>query len=148
MRLEEMRASVGNEIGVSGWHTVTQEMIDRFADITGDAYWIHTDPQRASSESPFGITIAHGFLTTSLLSKMLHDAVTIELPAKFRVNYGFNKLRFPSPVPSGSRIRAHITANAVRDIDGGVEMVWGVVVEIEGKSKPALAAEWLIRAYD
>jgi acyl dehydratase len=148
MRLEEMRASVGNEIGVSGWHAVTQEMIDRFADITGDAYWIHTDPQRASSESPFGVTIAHGFLTTSLLSKMLHDAVTIELPAKFRVNYGFNKLRFPSPVPSGSRIRAHITANAVRDIDGGVEMVWGVVVEIEGKPKPALAAEWLIRAYD
>jgi acyl dehydratase len=148
MRLEEMRSSVGSEIGVSGWQTVTQEMIDRFAEITGDRYWIHTDPDRARAESPFGATIAHGFLTTSLLSRMVHDAVDMELPSRFRVNYGFNKLRFPAPVPSGSRIRAHITANAVRDIDGGVEIVWGVVVEIEGKPKPALAAEWLIRAYD
>jgi acyl dehydratase len=148
MRLEEMRASVGSEIGVSGWHTVTQEMIDRFAEITGDRYWIHTDPERARAESPFGATIAHGFLTTSLLSKLMHDAVELELPSRFRVNYGFNRLRFPSPVPSGSRIRARITANAVRDIAGGVEIVWGVVVEIEAKPKPALAAEWLIRAYD
>jgi acyl dehydratase len=148
MQLDEMRASVGSEIGVSGWHTITQEMIDQFAEITGDRYWIHTDPQRARAESPFGATIAHGFLTTSLLSKLMHDAVDMQLPSRFRVNYGFNKLRFPSPVPSGSRIRARITANAVRDIEGGVEIVWGVVVEIEGKPKPALAAEWLIRAYD
>jgi acyl dehydratase len=148
MRLDEMRASVGSEIGVSQWHTVTQEMIDRFAEITGDQYWIHTDPERARAESPFGATIAHGFLTTSLLSKLMHDAVDMELPSRFRVNYGFNRLRFPAPVPSGSRIRAHVTTNAVRDIEGGVEIVWGVVVEIEGKPKPALAAEWLIRAYD
>jgi acyl dehydratase len=148
MRLDEMRASVGSEIGVSQWHAVTQEMIDRFAEITGDQYWIHTDPDRARAESPFGATIAHGFLTTSLLSKLMHDAVDMELPSRFRVNYGFNRLRFPAPVPSGSRIRARITANAVRDIEGGVEIVWGVVVEIEGKPKPALAAEWLIRAYD
>jgi acyl dehydratase len=148
MRLDEMRAAAGSEIGVSDWHTVTQEMIDRFAEITGDRYWIHTDPERARAESPFGTTIAHGFLTTSLLSKLVHEAVDVEWPSRFRVNYGFNRLRFPAPVPSGSRIRAHITAIAVRDIEGGVEIVWGVVVEIEGKPKPALAAEWLIRAYD
>jgi acyl dehydratase len=148
MRLDEMRSSVGSVVGISSWHTVTQEMIDRFAEITGDRYWIHTDPERARAESPFGATIAHGFLTTSLLSKMMHDAVDLDLPSRFRVNYGFNRLRFPAPVPAGSRIRAHITANAVRDIEGGVEIVWGVLVEIESHPKPALAAEWLIRAYD
>jgi acyl dehydratase len=148
MQLDEMRAAVGNEIGVSSWHTITQDMIDRFAEITGDRYWIHTDPERARTESPFGATIAHGFLTTSLLSKLMHDAVDLDLPSRFRVNYGFNRLRFPAPVPSGSRVRARITANAVRDIKGGVEIEWGVVVEIDGTAKPALAAEWLIRAYD
>lgn len=148
MQLDEMRAATGREIGVSQWQTVTQQMIDQFAELTGDRYWIHTDPERARKESPFGTTIAHGFLTTSLLSKMVHEAVATEFPGRFRVNYGFNKLRYVSPVPCDARIRAHITVNAVRDIEGGVELAWGVVVEIEGKAKPALAAEWLIRAYD
>jgi acyl dehydratase len=148
MQLEEMRAATGREIGVSEWTTITQPMIDQFAQLTGDTYWIHTDPERARTDSPFGTTIAHGFLTTSLMSKMIHEAVPAEFPGRFRVNYGFNRLRYVSPVPVDSRIRAHVTVNAVRDIEGGVELVWGVVVEIDGKPKPALAAEWLIRAYD
>jgi acyl dehydratase len=147
MRIEEIRAAAGREVGVSQWLTVTQEMIDRFADVTGDHQWIHVDVERARRESPFGTTIAHGFLTTSLLSQMIHDALEMEIPSRLRVNYGFNRLRFAAPVPAGARIRAHITPNAVKDIEGGYEIAWGVTVEIENQAKPALAAEWLIRIY-
>lgn len=147
MRIDEIRAAAGREAGVSGWLTVTQEMIDRFADVTGDHQWIHVDVERARRESPFGTTIAHGFLTTSLLSQMIHDAVEMEIPSRLTVNYGFNRLRYVSPVPADSRIRAHITVNSVKDVEGGCEIAWGVAVEIEGREKPALAAEWLIRIY-
>jgi acyl dehydratase len=147
MGIDEIRAGAGREAGVSQWLTVTQEMIDRFADATGDHQWIHVDVERARRESPFGATIAHGFLTTSLLSKMIHEAVEMEIPSRLRVNYGFNRLRFAAPVPAGSRIRAHITPNAVKDVEGGCEIAWGVTVEIENQAKPALAAEWLIRIY-
>jgi acyl dehydratase len=147
MRIEEVQASIGREAGVSEWLPVTQEMIDQFAALTGDRQWIHVDPERARRESPFGATVAHGFLTVSLLSRLVSQAVEVEIESKMRINYGFNKLRFPAPVPSGSRIRAHVTPNAVRDIDGGIEIAWGVVVEVEGRAKPALAAEWLIRVY-
>jgi acyl dehydratase len=147
MRIDEIRAGAGREAGVSRWLTVTQEMIDRFADVTADHQWIHVDVERARRESPFGATIAHGFLTTSLLPKMIHEAVEMEIPSRLRVNYGFNRLRFAAPVPAGARIRAHITPNAVKDIEGGCEIAWGVTVEIENHAKPALAAEWLIRIY-
>ena len=147
MRIDEIRAAAGREIGVSQWLTVTQEMIDRFADVTGDHQWIHVDAERARTESPFGATIAHGFLTTSLLSKMIHEAVDMEIPSRLTVNYGFNRLRYVSPVRSGSRIRARIAPNAVKDVDGGCEIAWGVTVEIENQARPALAAEWLIRIY-
>jgi acyl dehydratase len=147
MRIDEIRAGAGREAGVSQWLTVTQEMIDRFADVTGDHQWIHVDVERARRESPFGATIAHGFLTTSLLARMIHEAVEMEIPSRLRVNYGFNRLRFAAPVPAGTRIRAHITPNAVKDIEGGCEIAWGVTVEIENQAKPALAAEWLIRIY-
>jgi len=147
MRIEEIRGSLGREAGVSPWLAVTQETIDRFADATGDHQWIHVDADRARRESPFGTTIAHGFLTTSLLSRMIHEAVEMEIPSRLRVNYGFNRLRFPAPVPAGARIRAHITPNAVKDVEGGCEIAWGVTVEIENQAKPALAAEWLIRIY-
>ncbi len=147
MQTEEIRESIGREAGVSPWLTVTQEMIGRFADLTGDHQWIHTDPERARRESPFHTTIAHGFLTVSLLSRMIHEAIELEIPARLRVNYGFNRLRFPAPVPAGARLPAHVTPNAVRDVEGGVEIAWGITVEIENQPKPALAAEWLIRAY-
>jgi acyl dehydratase len=147
MRIEEIRASIGQEAGVSPWLTVTQEMIDRFADVTDDHQWIHVDPERARRESPFGATIAHGFLTTSLLAKLIHEAVEMDIPSRLRVNYGFNRLRYVSPVPSGSRIRAHFAPSAVKDVEGGVEIAWTATVEIENREKPALAAEWLIRIY-
>lgn len=147
MRIEELQASIGREAGVSDWLTVTQELIDAFAALTGDRQWIHVDPERAGRESPFGVTVAHGFLTVVLLSKLVSQAVNLQIDCKMRVNYGFNRLRFPSPVPAGSRIRARVTPNAVRDVAGGVEIAWGVVVEVENQSKPALAAEWLVRAY-
>ena len=147
MHVDDIQRAVGKECGVSGWAEVSQDMVDRFADLTGDRQWIHVDADRAERESPFGGTVAHGFLTTALLSRLVHDAVDLHSAAKLGVNYGFNRLRFPSPVKVGSRIRARVTANAVRDVQGGVEIAWGVVVEIENQAKPALAAEWLVRLY-
>ncbi len=147
MRVEDIRQSIGKEAGTSGWLTVSQETVDQFADLTGDRQWIHVDPERARRESPFGAAVAHGFLTVALLSRLVREAVDVQADAKLRVNYGFNRLRFPAPVPVGSRIRARVTPNAVRDFDGGIEVAWGVLVEIESQPKPALAAEWLVRMY-
>ena len=138
---------MGREAGVSDWLVVTQELIDGFAELTGDQQWIHVDLDRARSESPFGATIAHGFLTVALLSRLVSEAADVQSDCKLRVNYGFNRLRFPAPVAAGSRIRARVTPNAVRDVEGGIEIAWGVVVEIENQAKPALAAEWLVRFY-
>ena len=135
------------EAGVSGWLEVTQGLIDQFAVLTGDRQWIHLDAERARRESPFGATVAHGFLTVALLSRMVSEAVDLRVDCKMRVNYGFNRLRFPAPVTAGSRIRAHVTPNAVRDVEGAIEIAWGLVVEIENHAKPALAAEWLVRIY-
>ena len=147
MQLEELKTSIGREAGVSPWFEVTQDLIDGFAAISGDWQWIHVDPARAQRESPFGATVAHGFLTVALLSRLTTEAVDLRTDSKLRVNYGFNHLRFPAPVPAGSRIRAHLTPNAVRDVEGGVEIAWGIVVEVENQAKPALAAEWLVRVY-
>jgi len=147
MTLDQLRSRVGQEIGASPWHTVTQEQINRFAEVTGDDQWIHCDVERAKRESPYGTTIAHGFLTVSLLSKFSRETISIDGPYKMRINYGFNRLRFTGGVPAGSRIRAHFTLNSIKDVDGGVELVWGVSVEVEGREKPALVAEWLGRTY-
>jgi acyl dehydratase len=147
MRIEEVQASIGREAGVSEWITVTQEMIAQFAALTGDSQWIHVDGERARRESPFAATVAHGFLTVALLSGLVSQAVDVQMEHKMRINYGFNRLRFPAPVPAGSRIRAHVTPNAVRDVEGGIEIAWGVAVEVENQTKPALAAEWLVRTY-
>lgn len=143
--IAELAGLVGSEIGVSGWVEVTQEKIDRFADLTGDRQWIHIDRERAAAESPFGTTIAHGFLTLSLLSAMIQDAVRFESLARLTVNYGFNRVRFPSPVPAGARVRARVSVNSVRAVENGTEIVWGVLVEIENHPKPAIAAEWVTR---
>jgi acyl dehydratase len=141
--LDELRGLIGQEAGVSDWVAVTQEMIDRFADLTGDDQWIHVDVDRAKKETPFGATIAHGFLTVSLLSNLSRQAVEVRGDFKMRINYGFNKLRFVSPVPAGSRIRGHLSPLKVTEN----EVTWQVTVELEGRDKPALVAEWLGRFY-
>ena len=145
--IEALRKTIGKEAGVSDWLLVSQEMINQFADATGDHQWIHLDAERAKAESPFGTTIAHGFLTMSLLVQLMADAVQIEEQPRLSVNYGFNRLRFVSPVPSNSRIRVRVVTMSVKDVDGGVEICWGITVELEGRDKPALVAEWLGRRY-
>jgi acyl dehydratase len=147
MTLDQLRASVGQELGVSGWHEITQREIDQFAAITGDDQWIHVDPVRAARESPYGATIAHGFLTVSLLSQLINEAITVDGDFKLRVNYGFNRLRFTGAVPSGSRVRGRFTLQSIKDVEGGVEIAWLSTVEVEGRDKPALVAEWLGRTY-
>jgi acyl dehydratase len=144
---EELKALVGREAGVSGWFAVTQELISQFAELTGDTQWIHVNPERARAESPFGNTIAHGFLTLSLMSRLVREAVDLPDDFKMGVNYGFNRLRFPAPVPAGARIRARVALNALKESPGHVEIAWGVTIEIEDGDKPALVAEWLIRKY-
>ena len=145
--IEELRDLAGQEAGVSDWLTVDQSMIDAFAEVTSDRQWIHVDPQRVKTESRFGRTIAHGFLTLSLLSRLSHDTVQISGNFAMRINYGLNRVRFPAPVPEGSRIRARFTVGSVEDIDGGYQVVWLVTVDVEGSQKPALAAEWILRFY-
>jgi acyl dehydratase len=141
--IEELKSLTGKEVGVSDWLTVTQEMIDRFADVTGDHQWIHVDRERAKRETPFGSTIAHGFLTVSLLPQLSQQTITVQGDFKMRINYGFNRLRFVSPVRAGSKIRARFTAQSVMDN----EVTWLVTVEVEGQEKPAVVAEWLGRFY-
>lgn len=145
--VEELRTLLGQQVGASDWIEITQKMIDGFADLTGDDQWIHIDVERTKRESPFGGPIAHGFLTVSLLSKLTREAVDVRGDYRLRVNYGFNRLRFPAPVPAGSLVRALVKAEGLKDIEGGIEVSWGVNVEISGMSKPALAAEWITRMY-
>jgi acyl dehydratase len=147
MQIDEIRASIGREAGVSDWFTVTQDLINRFADLSGDHQWIHVDLERARRESPFGTTIAHGFLTVALMTPLVSQAVDQGMESGRRLNYGFNKLRFPAPVRAGSRIRARVTPNSLREVEGGHEVAWGVVIEVENQEKPAVAAEWLLRIY-
>jgi acyl dehydratase len=141
--IEALKSLTGQEVGVSDWIQITQEMIDRFADATGDHQWIHVDPERAKRETPFGSTIAHGFLTVSLLPQLSQQAMNVQGDFKMRINYGFNRLRFVSPVPAGSKIRARFTAQTVTEN----EVTWLVTVDVEGQEKPAVVAEWLGRFY-
>jgi acyl dehydratase len=147
MTLQDLRGQIGKELGISDWHVVTQSQIDQVAAVTGDHQWIHLDQDRASSESPYGTTIAHGFLTVSLLPMLISEAIVITGAHKMRVNYGFNRLRFTGAVPSGARIRGRFTLQSVKDVEGGVEITWLSTVEVEGRDKPALVAEWLGRTY-
>ena len=145
--IDELKTLVGQELGASEWHVVSQEQIDKFAEVTGDNQWIHVDAERAKRESPYGAPIAHGFLTMSLLSGLIKKAVEIRGDYKMKINYGFNRLRFTGGVPAGSRVRAKYALSSVKDVEGGVEIAWGVTVEVEGQTKPALVAEWLGRTY-
>jgi acyl dehydratase len=145
--VEALRGLVGQEIAVGDWYTVTQEQINAFANVTGDHQWIHTDIDRCARESPFGTTVAHGFLTLSLLSTLHSQAVQIRANAKMSINYGLNRLRFTSVVRSGARIRVRSVLQELKDIEGGLRLLWNVTVEIEGSAKPALVAEWLGQMY-
>lgn len=144
--LAQLKEAVGQEVGVSGWLTVPQERVDQFATATGDHQWIHVDPQRAA-DGPFGTTIAHGYLTLALLVPLMHDAYHVE-GVRMGLNYGLNRVRFPAPVPVGSRIRARVALNSLEDIGGGVQAVWGVTVEREGGDKPVCIAESVVRWYE
>ena len=134
-------------MAVSDWIEVTQAMIDAFADVTGDHQWIHVDVERAKRESPFGTTIAHGFLTLSLLTRTHSQAVSISADQKMGINYGLNRVRFVSPVPAGSRIRTRSKVQTVDDIPRGVQVTWHITVEREASDKPVLIAEWITRMY-
>jgi acyl dehydratase len=137
---------VGEEIAVSDWLEVTQARIEQFADATGDRQWIHVDQARAAVESPFKTTIAHGFLTLSLLSPLIRESIRFT-GLRMAISYGTNRVRFVSPVPSGARIRARITPSAVETVAGGFQVAWQVTIEREHGDKPACVAEWLVRYY-
>ncbi|ODT98377.1 MAG: dehydratase [Pseudonocardia sp. SCN 72-86] len=143
--VDELRKAVGETIGESGWFTVDQSRIDGFADATDDHQWIHVDVDKAA-KGPFGSTIAHGFLTLSLLPSLLKDVYSIE-GTKMGINYGLNRVRFTSPVPVGSKVRGVVELADVSDVAGGVQITTKVTVEIEGAERPALVAEWLTRQY-
>lgn len=145
--LEELRALVGQEVALSDWLAVTQERINQFADATGDHQWIHLDVERAQQESPYGTTIAHGFLTLSLLSYLMSQTVQLKLPLKMGINYGLNKVRFPAAVPAASRVRARAVLQNLEAIPGGQQLTWAITVEREGGDKPCCVAEWLVRYY-
>lgn len=142
--LARLREHVGREVATSDWLEVTQAHIDAFADATGDAQWIHLDSERAARESPYGATIAQGFLTLSLLTRMLQSALVIR-GARAAINVGFNRVRFTAPVRAGSRVRARFALAALDEVEGGVQLTWNVTVEREGEAKPALVAQWLGR---
>ena len=145
--IEELRAQVGQVIGVSPWHAVTQDMIDRFCEVTDDHQFIHSDPVRAKAETPFGGTIAHGFLTLSLLSMLARDAIPRLKDRAMGINYGFDRIRFMTPVKSGARVRGRFTLSEVVDRAEKLIMFrYAVSIEIEGSAKPALTADWLTLA--
>ena len=144
---DELADYKGKEVAVSEWLTVSQKMIDDFADATLDHQWIHVDAERAARDSPFGATVAHGFLTLSLLSHFVSKSIDLG-PSRLGVNYGLNRLRFTAPVRVDSRLRARFVLNDLQKIDGGVQMVWAVTIECEGSEKPVLVAEWLGRRYE
>jgi acyl dehydratase len=143
--IDELRAAAGEEIGVSAWHAVTQAEIDAFAEVTGDRQWIHVDRERAAT-SPFGGTIAHGLLTLSLGPRLLEELLTVEGVA-FGVNYGYGRVRFPAPVPAGSRVRMRAILLVVEEVAGGVQATIEQRFEREGSDKPVCVAESLGRFY-
>ncbi len=143
--LAALKGRLGEEIAVSEWLEVTQERINAFAAATGDDQWIHIDPQRAAA-SPLKTTIAHGFLTLSLVSILLRSTIQFP-PQRMAINYGLNRVRFITPVPAGARIRARIAPKAVDDVEGGTQVTWNVTLEREGADKPCAVVEWIVRYY-
>jgi acyl dehydratase len=144
--LQELAALAGQEVALSGWIDVPQTRIDSFANATDDHQWIHVDEARAAEESPFGGTVAHGFLTLSLLPAMLQNALKFE-NVKMVLNYGLNKVRFPAPLLAGSRVRGRLAVLSFSEVEGGVQVVWMVTMESADGGKPVCVAEFVMRGY-
>jgi acyl dehydratase len=144
--VQGVQSLVGQQLGYSDWVEVTQEQVNQFAEATGDHQWIHVDPERAKKESPFGGPIAHGYLTLSLLVPLVAQVLTIS-DVKMGVNCGLNKVRFPAPVPVGSKVRARVTLKECEEVAGGLQNVLAVTIEREGGDKPVCIAEWVTRQY-
>jgi acyl dehydratase len=144
--LGELKELVGQDVAVSDWVEISQQRVQQFADATGDHQWIHLDVERSKRESPYGGTIAHGFLTLSLLPMLMENAIRLS-DVRMGVNYGLNRVRFTAPVPVGSRVRAQLKLLAVEDIAGGAQVTWLVTIEREGSDKPVCVAESVSRRY-
>ena len=142
-----LRDLVGRELTLTDWFPITQERIDQFAEVTEDRQWIHLDRERAERESPYGTTIAHGFLTLSLLSRFMKEAIQIRGGVRMSINYGLNRVRFPSAVRTDSKIRARFTLQSLKDVPDALEAVFDTRVEVEGSDKPCCVAEWVVRYY-
>jgi acyl dehydratase len=140
-----LRRQIGQEVAVGEWLEITQDRISQFAEATEDRQWIHVDPARAAG-SPFKSTIAHGFLTLSLVSALLRSAIRVP-NQKMGINYGVNRVRFPAPVPAGSRVRGRFSPLAVDDVNGAHQVTWAITVERDGGDKPCCVAEWIVRYY-
>lgn len=145
--LDEIQALVGEEVGVSQWITVSQDRISQFADATGDHQWIHLDAERAGRESPYQSTIAHGFLSLSLLPAMGRQVIRYGDAVSMTINYGLNRVRFPAAVRSGTRVRGRFRLLSADEFAGGLQLAWAVTVESEDSEKPCVVAEWLTRVY-
>jgi acyl dehydratase len=145
--LQSLKGYIGREIATTDWLLVTQDRIRQFAEATEDRQWIHIDPERAERESPYRATIAHGFLTLSLLSYFIRQAIQVPRDVRLSVNYGLNRVRFPAPVRAGTEIRARATLQSVKDLPKGVEAVFGVSIEEKAAAKPCCVAEWIIHYY-
>jgi acyl dehydratase len=144
---QALKELLGKEIGTSEWFRVRQERIEQFAEATEDRQWIHVDRARASKESPYGTTIAHGFLTLSLMSHLMSTAVQIQGGIRLAVNYGLNRVRFPAAVRSDSRIRARVALLVLKELSDSVEATYAVTMEREESEKPGCVAEWIVRYY-
>ena len=145
--LNALKDFVGREFATSDWFEITQDRIQQFAEATEDRQWIHLDRDRAAKESPYGTTIAHGFLTLSLLSHFSKQALQVKNGVRMAVNYGLNRVRFPSPVHAGSKIRARFTLQSLKEAGNSSEAVFSVVVEDQSQAKPCCVAEWVFRYY-
>jgi acyl dehydratase len=145
--LQSLKQFAGREIGVTDWLTMTQDRIAKFADATGDRQWIHTDPERARKESPYSATIAHGFLTLSLLSYFVKQAIEIRSGVRMGINYGLNRVRFPAAVRTGSKIRARVSLQSMKEVRDASEVVFSISVESESSNKPCCVAEWVVLYY-
>jgi acyl dehydratase len=143
----ELLSFVGREVVVSDWLEVTQDRIRLFSEATDDRQWIHTDPVRAERESPFGATVAHGFLTLSLISNWMGQVLEFRRPLRMAVNYGMNRVRFPAPVRAGAKVRARFDLQSLKVLPDGVEAIWAVVIEVDNSEKPCCVAEWIVRYY-
>jgi acyl dehydratase len=145
--LHSLQEYVGREVATTEWLVVSQDRINRFADAAGDHQWIHVDPERAQRESPYGATIAHGFLTLSLMSHFVREAIQLPAEVKQTINYGLNRVRFPAPVRAGEKIRARIWLQSLNNLPESLGAIFEITVETEGGEKPCCVAEWILRYY-